>query len=94
MGYLGYYLPVFLLALVGSWVVGRDRAGPRHAVVLLWMMMGALAVAQSLFYVEGRHRWAIEPLLIVLAVVAVAQVRRLVSASPLAVIPADAPGTR
>ena len=39
-----------------------DRVG-RQRLVLVLAVLASLSTAQSLFYVEVRHRWAIEPLL-------------------------------
>jgi hypothetical protein len=48
-------------------------------------MLGSIAVAQSLFYVEVRHRWAVEPLLGIFLAAAVSgwrPARDAASASP------------
>ena len=39
-----------------------DRVG-RQRLVLVLAVLASLSTAQSLFYVEVRHRWAVEPLL-------------------------------
>jgi len=62
-----YYVITLLCAAVG---VRRVLQTGSHAVrqaVLLVALLGALSLLQSLYYVEGRHRWGVEPLLIVLS---------------------------
>ena len=39
----------------------------RSAVVLIVAALGVVSATQALFYVEGRHRLAVEPLLLVLS---------------------------
>lgn len=65
--YQWWYAFALIFALVGLWG-GLTHSSPamREAVGLLVLLCLAIALAQSLFYVEGRHRWAIEPLLLVL----------------------------
>jgi hypothetical protein len=50
-----------ILGIPAAWC-RADRSG-RQRVLLVLMMLGCISVAQSLFYVEGRHRWGVEPLL-------------------------------
>jgi 4-amino-4-deoxy-L-arabinose transferase-like glycosyltransferase len=61
----GYYLWSFVIlacAVLGA-IVARRR--PETLLVLVFLLVSAST--QSLFYVEGRHRLAIEPLILVLA---------------------------
>jgi hypothetical protein len=60
---------MFYLALLTGAVLGvvaawsrADRSG-RQRLVLLLLMLGCISAAQSLFYVDVRHRWGVEPLL-------------------------------
>jgi 4-amino-4-deoxy-L-arabinose transferase-like glycosyltransferase len=66
--YKAYYVGVIALALVGLWRVlaGPDVEAGQRAVLLVGFLL-SLSGLQSLYYVEGRHRWAIEPLVIVLS---------------------------
>jgi 4-amino-4-deoxy-L-arabinose transferase-like glycosyltransferase len=62
---LGYYLWSFFIlgcAVLGA-VVARRR--PETLLVITFLLVSALT--QALFYVEGRHRLAVEPLILVLA---------------------------
>lgn len=63
--YMAYYVLVLFLAAVGISRVARV-GGPRMPLALL---IGALLLVlssfQSLYYVEGRHRWAVEGLILV-----------------------------
>ena len=82
-----FYLALLVGAALGAVVVWRrtDRGG-RQRVVLLLAMLGSISVAQSLFYVDVRHRWAVEPLLGIFLAVAVSRwmpvVGRPADASP------------
>ena len=71
--YLSYYSPVLAFALVGIYTVSWRKRGEQSDVVqLLVPMLLALSLLQSLYYVEGRHRWAVEPLLLLLTGVGLA----------------------
>lgn len=65
--YLAYYVGALLLAAAG---VARLRASgqptPSLAILVGLCLLG-LSVLQSLYYVEARHRWAIEPMLLTLS---------------------------
>lgn len=68
MGYQLFYLAAAGLALLGMWSVARlGDPRQRAATTLLAGSVLAVAAAQSLYYVDGRHRWSVEPLLLVLA---------------------------
>jgi len=63
---------VMLVVLVGLGFVGHWRAPgmvplDRHAARLVGGVCLSIALVQSLFYIEGRHRLAIEPLLVMFA---------------------------
>jgi hypothetical protein len=65
---------VLILALAGLGAAGSLRRPEQRSVVLL--ILGSLLVVsatQAIFYVEGRHRVGVEPLLLILSGVAVAQ---------------------
>jgi len=55
------FLATAALGAVAAWQ-RADRVG-RQRLVLLLVFLGSVSVAQSLFYVEVRHRWAVEPIL-------------------------------
>src|SRR5262249_49746700 len=66
--WLRVYRPFYIVLLVGAilgailaWRRGGHRV--RERLVLLLAMFGSISVAQSLYYVEVRHRWGIEALL-------------------------------
>ena len=44
--------------------------------MLLVVFMLGISVAQSFYYVEGRHRWGVEPLLLILVGGGIAHVVR------------------
>lgn len=72
--YAIYYIPLLLATVAGTLWMLRARAehGPLIAILL-----GSIAIAavQSVFYVDGRHRWAIEPVMLVLASASLGWVR-------------------
>jgi hypothetical protein len=92
--YPGAWLELYRLfygAFLGAAALGALRAwrradqATRQRLVLLGLMLGSIAVAQSLFYVEVRHRWAVEPLLGIFLAAAVSRwqpARGVASASP------------
>lgn len=55
------FLPFFMIGL-GRALASPDEAKVRGALLLIFIF-ASICVTQSLFYVEGRHRWIIEPLL-------------------------------
>jgi hypothetical protein len=66
--YLVYAASVLVLAGLGA--LGIVRGGTPAARDLLWTIGSVsltIAVLHALAYVEGRHRWGIEPLLLLLA---------------------------
>ena len=65
--YRAYYSVVVLLALTGAWVAVRRDAPSAARWLLLMLFLLGLSALQSAYYVEGRHRWAIEPLVLLLA---------------------------
>lgn len=72
--YPGIYLRIYKIAysmMVVFYLAGlvlTFRNGGRNAkecTVFMLIMMMSVCLSQSLFYVEGRHRWLIEPLLLI-----------------------------
>jgi hypothetical protein len=64
--YQAWYAAMLLLAAVGLWWSWRDPAA-RPTVLLIAASLLLISLTQAVFYVEGRHRLAIEPLLLVIA---------------------------
>lgn len=63
--YQVYYALVLALALVGfGRCVRWPQAGVRQGSWLLAMLVTSLSLVHAAFYVEGRHRWQVEPLLL------------------------------
>ena len=69
LAYAVYYVVLSGAAVVGSALLAYRGRGDHLATIVALLVI--VAGAQSLFYVETRHRWAVEPLLVVLAAVAV-----------------------
>jgi 4-amino-4-deoxy-L-arabinose transferase-like glycosyltransferase len=84
--YLLYYVTALILAAIGLWRAVKVRGSTLHFAALILLFVAALSVLQSMYYVEGRHRWAIEPMLLALSGAGVATLfdavrRRLKSGS-------------
>lgn len=60
-----YYIIILTLAILGLFSIRKLALSLRYDVFLLLLMIFTIMIAQSLFYVETRHRWAIEPLLLI-----------------------------
>ena len=70
--YQGYYAAILLLALLGLAASLRaPEPAPRVAATLFLVMAAAVSVSQAAFYVEGRHRWQLEPLLLMFSAVGI-----------------------
>jgi len=67
--YMAYYALIGGLAVIGArWVarVIRNDLKAWRGFILLVAVWLCVSVGQSIFYVELRHRWAVEPLLLIL----------------------------
>ncbi|MSO55896.1 MAG: hypothetical protein EXQ55_03095 [Acidobacteria bacterium] len=62
--YMAYYVFVLLLAAAGAWRLARIGGPATRLAMLLGAFLIGLSALQSLYYVEARHRWAIEPMLL------------------------------
>ena len=61
-----FYAALLALAVVGALVAFRSpRREVRSPALILIAIPVTIGLAQSLFYVEGRHRWLVEPLVII-----------------------------
>ncbi len=70
--YDAWYALVLLFAIYGLVVSLRDPVA-RPVAVLILASLALISLSQAAFYVEGRHRLAVEPLLLVLAGIGVSQ---------------------
>ena len=70
--YDAWYIAILVSAAVGVWSLWRDERGRSIAVLILASLI-LVAVSQAVFYVEGRHRLAVEPLVLVLAGIGLCQ---------------------
>jgi 4-amino-4-deoxy-L-arabinose transferase-like glycosyltransferase len=65
--YSWYAAAIFCFAIVGAVaIVRRGSLEERHLLGMLGAIALTLAVIHALAYVEGRHRWGVEPLLLLL----------------------------
>jgi CHASE2 domain-containing sensor protein len=76
IGYLVYYLVIFLSAVIGFFGIWRTGTTARQNLILIGVFLFGLSLLQSLYYVEGRHRWAVEPILIAVSGGGVATIAR------------------
>jgi hypothetical protein len=63
--YQAFYLVLLAFALLGGYRLAGAGHGP--AVILLAGFVLSVGIVQSVYFVEGRHRWGVESALIVLA---------------------------
>jgi 4-amino-4-deoxy-L-arabinose transferase-like glycosyltransferase len=64
--YRGFYIVTLVLAVLGLVFARRHRTrGQLDGVFLGLVLLVAISVVQSLFYVDARHRLAVEPVLMV-----------------------------
>jgi 4-amino-4-deoxy-L-arabinose transferase-like glycosyltransferase len=78
--FYGVLLAGAILGIPAAW--SRADRRERQRLVLLLMMLACISVAQSLFYVEGRHRWGVETLLGIFLAAAVGRWCPLVGGRP------------
>jgi 4-amino-4-deoxy-L-arabinose transferase-like glycosyltransferase len=72
--YMAYYVVVLVTAAAGVIALRARRDSIRLGLLVGLFLLG-LSVVQSLYYVEARHRWAIEPMLMALSGGAIAMRR-------------------
>lgn len=65
--YIVFYSIIIMFSIFGFIGLKSITAQSRYDVYIIILFMLIIAVTQSLFYVETRHRWAIEPLLLIFA---------------------------
>lgn len=63
--YKTYYSALFIFFILGSGLSLNKSNASRALVLPLFVLFFMISSLQSLYYVEMRHRWAIEPLMIV-----------------------------
>ena len=75
--YVGYYVLVMALAALGAWSLRRRQGPPGRGIAASTLAAAVVSVwvVQSLFYVEIRHRWGVEPLVLVLSAAAIVLLR-------------------
>jgi 4-amino-4-deoxy-L-arabinose transferase-like glycosyltransferase len=73
-GYRVWYIGIVLLASVGVWQ-SRSNGAQRQVLALVAGTLLMVSLTQAVFYVEGRHRLAIEPLLLPYAAAALVSLR-------------------
>ncbi len=66
VGYAFWYGTMVLAAAVGLWF-SRTEPNQRRTVALVVGTLLMVSAVQAVFYVEGRHRLAVEPLLLILS---------------------------
>ncbi|HLZ30401.1 MAG TPA: hypothetical protein VKV73_24030 [Chloroflexota bacterium] len=76
--YDAWYGAIAALATLGVWWSWKVRTA-RPTVVLIVVSLLLVSASQAVFYVEGRHRLAVEPLLLVLSGAGLVNLARLPS---------------
>lgn len=74
LGYQLFYIPLLMLALVGLRASRRLLTDARLALPLLFLV--SVCAVQSLYYVDGRHRWTVEPVLLLFSALGGARLLR------------------
>jgi hypothetical protein len=83
--YAAYYAAILVSGVIGIVYLFRAAIRDYHRLAMMFtLMLVCYSMTQSLFYVEGRHRWEIEPLLLVLAVVGVTHLRQTAKSAAVA----------
>lgn len=65
--YMAYYVGALVFALIGTRKLVRNGASGVAFLILIGAFLLVVSGLQSLYYVEGRHRWAIEPIVLALS---------------------------
>lgn len=65
--YQAYYVAVLLLAGIGVASLIRSGSAAWREALLLMLFLLVLSGLQSFYYVEGRHRWAVEPMVLAMS---------------------------
>ena len=60
-----FYSAMLVLACLGINSLLKKRVSVRQEVYLLLFFLTFLSLFQALYYVEGRHRWSVEPILMI-----------------------------
>ena len=81
--YEAWFALMLLFALYGLVLTWRDDSS-RPVAILIVASLALITASQAIFYVEGRHRMAVEPLVLVLAGVGISQAALLVRVPKLA----------
>jgi hypothetical protein len=79
--YAAYYAVIVALALAGTWLVlgaRSDRPDSRVPLGLIAVVLLCVSLVQSVFYVELRHRWGVESLVLAVSAVALARLWTIV----------------
>jgi 4-amino-4-deoxy-L-arabinose transferase-like glycosyltransferase len=64
--YKYFYVPLLSFFLIGvGFALATGKKAVRESSLILLSLPLTICLAQSLFYVEGRHRWLIEPIIII-----------------------------
>lgn len=60
-----FYIPAVLFASYGLYAIYKTGEIFEAKFIIALFLVVSVAVLQSIFYVEGRHRWLIEPVILV-----------------------------
>jgi hypothetical protein len=79
IAYAVLYRTELAFALLGAFLVFRSRGEPspdRRAAVVVLALIAGIGILQSAFYVQGRHRFLVEPLLLIFTAIGATAVIR------------------
>lgn len=66
-GYRFVYLALLTLSALGIWKAVTSGAGTRRFAIDLLVVIGGISAIHSIYFVEGRHRLLVMPLLLIFA---------------------------
>lgn len=72
-----WYAIALFFAIAGFVLLPMNYEVKKKAYIIIALFL-AISAAQSLFYVEGRHRWAIEPMLLIFTVNGIVNIKNMV----------------
>jgi len=77
--YKALYSVVILFGILGIiFALSSKISNIRESTLLILLLFLSISFAQSLFYVEGRHRWAIEPLMLIFTANGIINIKNMV----------------
>lgn len=72
-----FYAFILILGLYGILGIYKENMfREKKEIILIFILLFSIAFIQSLFYIETRHRWAVEPVFLILTAKGISQIVR------------------